>query len=66
MNRALEGLPVVMQAMRYFLTRTGPLAVGGESWGPTYLYNAATGKLTATLKARGSRLVTDVALLASV
>jgi choline dehydrogenase len=30
MNRTLDGLPVVMQAMRYFLTRTGPLAVGGS------------------------------------
>lgn len=29
-NRTLEGLPVVMQAMRYFLTRTGPLATGGS------------------------------------
>jgi choline dehydrogenase len=30
MNRKLEGLPVVMQAMRYFLTRKGPLATGGS------------------------------------
>ena len=30
MNRQLDGLPVVLQAMRYFLTRTGPLAVGGS------------------------------------
>ena len=30
MNRQLEGLPVILQGLRYFLTRTGPLAVGGS------------------------------------
>jgi choline dehydrogenase len=30
MNRQLEGLPVVMQGLRYLLTRKGPLAVGGS------------------------------------
>ncbi|HTX26667.1 MAG TPA: protein kinase [Streptosporangiaceae bacterium] len=39
----------------------GLLAVGGEFWGSTYLYDAATGKLAATLKVRGSGPITDVA-----
>lgn len=30
MNRTLGGLPVIMQGLRYFLTRSGPLVTGGS------------------------------------